>query len=74
MRGFIDNDESKEKRFICVKALLKQLKSIEISYKQTYDLLTRLFLDLPSFTNDQLIEIIEFAIDWLKVGDPKCVG
>ncbi|KNC26166.1 hypothetical protein FF38_06697 [Lucilia cuprina] len=68
------NYDSKEKRFACVKSFLDGLLKVELSYKQTYDLITRLCQDLNTFPSDQLIQILEHCIDGLRAGDPKCVG
>lgn len=68
------NYDSKEKRFACVKCFLDGLLKVELSYKQTYDLITRLCQDLNTFPSDQLIEILEHCTDGLRTGDPKCVG
>lgn len=73
--GFKPNNyDSKEKRFTCVKSFLDGLLKVELSYKQTYDLITRLCQDLNTFPSDQLVEILEHCIDGLRTGDPKCVG
>lgn len=66
--------DAREKRFACVKAFLDGLLNVELTYKQTYDLITRLCQDLNTFPSEQLIEILEHCIDGMRAGDPKCVG
>ncbi|KAM7345711.1 Fanconi anemia complementation group I [Cochliomyia hominivorax] len=68
------NYDAREKRFACVNCFLDGLLKVELSYKQTYDLITRLCQDLNTFPSDQLIEILEHCIDGMRTGDPKCVG
>ncbi|KAL9917468.1 Fanconi anemia complementation group I [Glossina fuscipes fuscipes] len=73
--GFsIETFEAREKRFACVKCFLDGLLKVELTYRQTYDLITRLCLDLQKFPNEHLIEILEHCVDHLRVADPKCVG
>ncbi|XP_055838956.1 Fanconi anemia group I protein [Episyrphus balteatus] len=74
LQGFSRNAESKAKRFTCVQAFLTEISKVELTYKQMYDLITRLCLDLPSFTSEQLINIVDHCVDAIKIGDPKCVG
>lgn len=75
LQGFnSSNYDSREKRFACVKCFLDGLLKVELSYKQSYDLITRLCQDLNSFPSQQLVEILEHCIDGLRAGDPKCVG
>ncbi|XP_037947703.1 Fanconi anemia group I protein [Teleopsis dalmanni] len=70
----LNNFEAKEKRFACVKCFLDGLLNVELSTKQTYDLITRLCQDLNTFDNNELIDILEHSLDSLRTGDPKCVG
>lgn len=73
--GFdIHTAEGKKKRFACVKCFLNGLQRIELTYKQTFDLISRLCQDLASFPTDQLIEIVEYCCDGIRLGDPKCIG
>ncbi|KAH8284890.1 hypothetical protein KR054_002362 [Drosophila jambulina] len=69
-----DSQESREKRFACVRSFMDGLRSMELSYKQTFDLITRLSQDLVTFSSDQLAWIVEHCIDGLRLGDAKCVG
>ncbi|KAH8253655.1 hypothetical protein KR032_006379 [Drosophila birchii] len=69
-----DSRESLEKRFACVRSFMDGLRSMELSYKQTFDLITRLSQDLFTFSSDQLAWIVEHCIDGLRLGDAKCVG
>ncbi|XP_055918883.1 Fanconi anemia group I protein [Eupeodes corollae] len=74
LQGFSRDADSKAKRFTCVQAFLAEISKVELTYKQMYDLITRLCLDLPSFTSEQLIEIVEHCVEAIRIGDPKCVG
>ncbi|XP_075166591.1 Fanconi anemia complementation group I [Haematobia irritans] len=75
LQGFNPNNfDSREKRFACVKCFLDGLLKVELSYKQMYDLITRLCQDLNTFSSDQLVDILENCIDGMRMGDPKCVG
>lgn len=75
LQGFdISKMESREKRFACVKCFLDSLLKIEFSYKQSYDLITRLCQELETFPVEQLVEIMEYCVDSMRAGDPKCVG
>ncbi|KAH8389032.1 hypothetical protein KR200_011962 [Drosophila serrata] len=69
-----DSQEAREKRFACVRSFMDGLRSMELSYKQTFDLITRLSQDLVTFSSDQLAWIVEHCIDGLRLGDAKCVG
>ncbi|XP_073845314.1 Fanconi anemia complementation group I [Musca autumnalis] len=75
LQGFNPNNhDSREKRFACVKCFLDGLLRVELTYKQMYDLITRLCQDLNTFSSDHLVEILEHCIDGLRMGDPKCIG
>lgn len=69
-----DSQEAREKRFACVRSFMDGLRSMELSYKQTFDLITRLSQDLVTFSSEQLAWIVEHCIDGLRLGDAKCVG
>ncbi|XP_017066246.1 Fanconi anemia group I protein [Drosophila eugracilis] len=69
-----DSKEAVAKRFECVRIFMDILSSIELSYKQTFDLITRLSQDLVTFPSDQLAWIVEHCIDGIRQGDAKCVG
>uniref|UniRef100_A0A0A1WLN6 Fanconi anemia group I protein homolog n=1 Tax=Zeugodacus cucurbitae TaxID=28588 RepID=A0A0A1WLN6_ZEUCU len=62
-----------EKRFACVKHMLKGLQRVELRYKQTYDLIIRLCQHISTFPSDQLIYILEVCIDGIRMGDRKYV-
>ncbi|XP_030375244.1 Fanconi anemia group I protein [Scaptodrosophila lebanonensis] len=73
--GFDPNNfESREKRFACVRSFLEKLRSVELSYKQSYDLITRLCQDLPTFSTNELGEIVDHCLHDMRIGDAKCVG
>ncbi|KAH8298499.1 hypothetical protein KR044_007977, partial [Drosophila immigrans] len=70
----VNNAETKEKRFACVKCFLDGLRTIEMSYKLSVDLITRLHQDLPTFSSDELNWILEHCVDDMRAGDAKCVA
>lgn len=74
LQGFSREADSRGKRFHCVQAFLSEISKVELTYKQMYDLITRLCLELPNFTSEQLLTIVEHCVDAIKIGDPKCVG
>uniref|UniRef100_A0A6P4FK17 Fanconi anemia group I protein n=1 Tax=Drosophila rhopaloa TaxID=1041015 RepID=A0A6P4FK17_DRORH len=69
-----DREDAVLKRFECVRSFMDHLSSMELSYKQTFDLITRLSQDLVTFPTDQLAWIVEHCMDGMRQGDPKCVG
>nr|XP_016941259.1 Fanconi anemia group I protein homolog [Drosophila suzukii] len=69
-----DSKDSVAKRFDCVRSFMDGLSSMELSYKQTFDLITRLSQDLVTFPSDQLAWIVEHCMDGMRQGDAKCVG
>lgn len=71
--GFSTSEESSDKRFSVVIAVLNQLNKIELSTKQGLDLITRLFIDLPKFSSSQLTELCEYCVESIRIGDPKCI-
>ncbi|XP_017093956.2 Fanconi anemia group I protein homolog [Drosophila bipectinata] len=73
--GFVSNsEESRQKRFACVQSFMDGLRCVELSYKQTFDLITRLSQDLSTFPSEQLAWIVEHCVDGMRQGDAKCVG
>ncbi|XP_068145106.1 LOW QUALITY PROTEIN: Fanconi anemia group I protein homolog [Drosophila tropicalis] len=66
--------ESCEKRFACVCHFLDGLRTVELSYKQTFDLIARLSQDLVTFSPSELVWIVDHCVDGLRLGDAKCVG
>uniref|UniRef100_A0A1A9VH73 FANCI_S1 domain-containing protein n=1 Tax=Glossina austeni TaxID=7395 RepID=A0A1A9VH73_GLOAU len=72
LRGFSpDSFDAREKRFVCVKCFLDGLLNVELTYKQTYDLIRRLYPDLQTFSNEHLVEILERCVNHLRVADGK---
>lgn len=57
-----------------VAAVLNQLNAIEMSAKQSFEIITRLFIELPNMKNAHLVELCEYCIESLRLGDPKCSG
>lgn len=72
--GLAHSSKSKEKRFQVTLAVLNQLNKTELSTKVVFDIVSRLVLDLPKFSSEQLVEIMEYCVDSIRAGDPKCMG
>ncbi|XP_036335817.1 Fanconi anemia group I protein homolog [Rhagoletis pomonella] len=53
--------------------MLDTLQTVELSYKQTYDVVIRLCHHLSTFPSKQLIEILEICIDGVRMGDRKYI-
>ncbi|XP_002006644.2 Fanconi anemia group I protein [Drosophila mojavensis] len=66
--------DTQEKRFACVRSFLDGLRTVEMGYKLSVDLITRLCQDLNTYTSDQLNWIIEHCMDDMRAGDAKCVA
>lgn len=66
--------DTQEKRFACVRCFLDGLRTVEMGYKLSVDLITRLCQDLNTYTSDQLNWIIEHCMDDMRAGDAKCVA
>ncbi|XP_064535940.1 Fanconi anemia group I protein homolog [Drosophila montana] len=66
--------ETQEKRFACVRCFLDGLRKVEMGYKLTIDLITRICQDLGTYTPDQLNWIVEHCMDDMRAGDAKCVA
>uniref|UniRef100_A0ABK9NFX5 FANCI solenoid 1 domain-containing protein n=1 Tax=Glossina morsitans morsitans TaxID=37546 RepID=A0ABK9NFX5_GLOMM len=56
-----------------MKYFLDGLLKVEPYYRQIYDLITRLFLDLQTYPTEHLMDILERSVDHLRVADSKCV-
>ncbi|XP_058450886.1 Fanconi anemia group I protein [Malaya genurostris] len=72
--GLAHSSKSQEKRFQVALAVLNQLNRTELSTKVVFDIVSRLVLDLPKFSADQLVEILEYCVESIRAGDPKCMG
>ncbi|XP_050081873.1 Fanconi anemia group I protein isoform X2 [Anopheles aquasalis] len=68
------SDACREKRFELIMAVLRHTNVVELSTKQIFDLIARLLTDLPTFSSDQLVEMCELCIEFIRVGDPKCLS
>lgn len=75
LNGCESNSEAMaNKRFGIVMAVLNEMNQVEISSKQCFDLITRLFIELPKLRVSELIKVCEYCVDSLRMGDPKCTG
>ncbi|XP_055541221.1 Fanconi anemia group I protein isoform X2 [Wyeomyia smithii] len=72
--GLAYSSKSKEKRFEVTLAVLNQLNKTELATKAVFDIVSRLVLDLPKFSAEQLVEIMEYCLESIRAGDPKCTG
>lgn len=72
--GLAHSSKSKDKRFQVTLAVLNQLNKTELSTKVVFDIVSRLVLDLPKFSSEQLVEIMEYCVESIRAGDPKCMG
>ncbi|XP_031616603.1 Fanconi anemia group I protein [Contarinia nasturtii] len=61
-------------RFSILMAMLQEMNKVEITSKQTFDLITRTFIELPKLRPQELIQLCQYCVDSLRVGDPKCTG
>lgn len=73
--GFKSNsDAATTKRFTVIMAVLNQINKFEVTAKQCFELITRLFIELPKLSGAQLIELSQYCVESLRTGDPKCTG
>lgn len=63
-----------KKRFKVMIAVLNEMNKIELTSKQSFDLITRTFIELPKLRTSELIDLCEYCMDSLRMGDPKCTG
>lgn len=69
-----NSDTMATKRFNIMMAVLNEMNKIEITSKQSFDLMTRTFIELPKLRVSELISLCEYCSDSLRMGDPKCTG
>lgn len=72
--GGVKSSSATAQLFRIVLATLEQLNKIEVSQKQSFEIIIRLFAELGRFDTAQLIELSEFCVDSMRLGDPKCIG
>lgn len=53
---------------------MKHMNKTEIPQNRCYDIIIRLYNELPKFNAFHLIELTEFCVDSIRQGDPKCIG
>lgn len=61
-------------RFAILMAVLDEMNKVEITSKQTFDLITRTFIELPKLRASELVQLCEYCLESLRMGDPKCTG
>lgn len=72
--GGAESANTIKRLFHIVAATLEQLNAVEVPQKQCFDIIIRLFATLCRFDTAQLIELAEFCVDSLRLGDPKCIA
>lgn len=55
-------------------AVLNEMNKVEITSKQSFDIITRTFIELPKLRISELISLCEYCTDSLRMGDSKCTG
>lgn len=72
--GCSGSEKLKKIKFKIVIAVLEQLNVIELNLNKSFNIITRLFEDLPNFTSSELVEIVDWCLESIRAGDPKCIG
>lgn len=73
LKGFSDTEEASQKRFNAVKFTLNSLNRLELNIKSTLDLVTRICLDLESFSNEQIVRLVEDCSASIRHAESKTV-
>lgn len=73
LKGFTDCEESKEKRFNVINFILKTLDNEELNMKLTLDLITRISVDLDTYSNAQIVKLAEQCVSSIRKKDSKTV-
>lgn len=75
LTGFKANDNrAASKKFAVIMAVLKRINEIDVPSKQCYDLVTRLFIELPKFSSDELVDLAKYCIESISSGNAKSTG
>lgn len=61
-------------RFSILTAMLNEMNKVELTSKQTFDLITRTFIELPKLRVSELMELCTYCVESMRLGDPKCTG
>lgn len=69
-----NSETSNNKRFAVIMAMLNEINKVEVTSKQLFDLVTRTFIELPKLKTSELIQLCEYCIDSIRLGDSKCTG
>ncbi|XP_055593420.1 Fanconi anemia group I protein-like [Uranotaenia lowii] len=72
--GLAYSSKCQTKRFQVSLAVLHHLNKKEFPTKTVFDIVSRLVLELPKFSAEQLVETMEYCVDSIRAGDPKCLG
>lgn len=73
LKGFNDTEESREKRFKVISFVLDLLNTEELNIKSTLDLITRICLDLESFSVDHVVRFVENCTESIRKQDSQTV-
>lgn len=71
--GCSGSENLKKKKFKIVLAVLEHLNVIELNLNRSFNIITRLFEDLPNFTSIELVEIVDWCLESIRAADPKCI-
>lgn len=69
MQAFQDSDESQEKRYKIVVAVLKELESGDMQCSQSSVLLSRICMELMKFKTEHLVHICSLCIESIQKGN-----
>lgn len=62
------------RKFNLIMNVLNELYKKSIPQKQCIDLVTRLFIELPKVTIDELVQLCQHCIDSIRIQSSKCTG
>lgn len=75
LNGLHSNSErTASKRFHLILSVLNELYKKNVPQKQCFDIVTRLFIELPKLTSEELVDLCQHCIESLKIKSSKCTG
>lgn len=75
LSGLNSNSERiSSKRFQLILNVLNELYKRSVPQKQCFDIVTRLFIELPKLSSGELAVLCQHCIDCLRIQAPKCLG
>lgn len=69
MQSFQDDDESHDKRFEIVTAVLKEIETGDMQCSQISVLLSRICMELMKFKTEHLVRICSLCIEFIQKGN-----